>query len=413
MYMAPEEILLQLFRAVVKLCIDKGMVSGRRQAVDSAYIKANASMDSLLEKEVLDDAQTFTGELEANEEDALKKKTVSYLRKKKVEQHHAWKAKEYKDQPSNTNSKQIDEHGHLIRPKFLSNHTHYSPTDPDARISVKPGKPRQLNYSAQTVVDTSHHVITNIQADYSDKRDSQSLAAVVEQTKRNLRPHGLEVEELLADTGYSSGTALAYLEEQNITGYIPNFGQYKNERQGFIYNKELDQYECIQQGGNKAILPYRGTDTDALNYTTKKYRSSQTDCLKCPLKEQCIGKAGKYKKIEDSIHKPHYDKMHQRLQTNYAKRMKKLRSSTVEPVLGTLINFTGMRRIWSRGIKNANKFMLGAAIAYNLKKLMKFKEKKVKVIPMAMEVPKIAEKSLQKLWFLIFNAPHHLYIFLY
>jgi hypothetical protein len=47
-------------------------------------------------------------------------------------------------------------------------------------------------------------VITNIQADYSDKRDSQSLAAVVEQTKENLEPHGLEVEEILADTGYNS-----------------------------------------------------------------------------------------------------------------------------------------------------------------------------------------------------------------
>lgn len=203
---------------------------------------------------------------------------------------------------------------------------------------------------------------------------------------------------------------MAYLEEQKITGYIPNFGQYKNEREGFIYNKDLDQYECIQEGGNKALLPYRGTDTDALGYTKKKYRSSQTHCLKCPLKEQCIGKAGKYKKIEDSIHKPHYDKMHARLQSNYAKRMKKLRSSTVEPVLGTLINFTGMRRIWTRGIKQANKFMLGAAIAYNLKKLLKFKEKTIKVIPMALQLPKESEKSLRKLLFLFFNPPQAVFI---
>ena len=60
--------------------------------------------------------------------------------------------------------------------------------------------------------------------------------------------------------------------------------------------------------------------------------------------------------------------MHQRLQTPYAKRMKKLRQATVEPVLGTLINFMGIRRIWTRGLKNAGKFMLGAAVAYNLKK---------------------------------------------
>lgn len=69
-----EEVFLQLFRQVLKLCIDKGMVSGRRQAVDSAYIKANASVDSLIEKEVLDDAQTFTEELTDNEEAPQKKR---------------------------------------------------------------------------------------------------------------------------------------------------------------------------------------------------------------------------------------------------------------------------------------------------------------------------------------------------
>ena len=66
--------------------------------------------------------------------------------------------------------------------------------------------------------------------------------------------------------------------------------------------------------------------------------------------------------------------MHERLKTQHAKRMKIQRSSTVEPVLGTLINFTGMRRIWTRGIKNANKFVLGAAIAYNLKKWLNWQE---------------------------------------
>ena len=368
-----EEIFLELFRSVLKLCIDKGMVSGTRQAVDSAYIKANASLGSLIEKEVMDDAETFAEELKSNDEKITKEKqTISYLRKKKVEQHHRWKEEQYKNQ--HKFSKEVKEGDYESRPKFLSNHTHYSTTDPDARISVKPGKPRQMNYSAQTVVDTAHHVITNIQADYSDKRDSQSLQAVIEQTKNNLEENGLEVKEILADTGYSSGTALAFLEEQNITGYIPNFGKYKPSRDGFIYNKEKDQYECQQ--GNKAILPYKITNTDVLGFEKKSYRSSSKVCKTCPLRKECIGKTADYKKIDDSVHKHHYDKMHRRLQSKYAKRMMRLRSSTVEPVLGTLINFTGMRRIYTRGIKGANKFMLCAAIAYNLKKLMKWGELK-------------------------------------
>lgn len=375
-----DEVFLQLFKAVLKMCIDQGMVSGRRQAIDSAYIKANASMSSLVEKhvlseveaEVMDDADTFTKELANNEEpDTKAKPTIDYIRKKRVEQHHAWKAKQYDGQHKFSKALMESEGEH--RPKFLSNHTHYSTTDPDARISVKPGKARQLNYSAQATVDTAHHVITHIQADYADKRDSQCLPEVVEQTKSNLSENGLELKELAGDAGYSSGESLAYLEEQNITGYIPNFGRYKPTRDGFIYNKEKDQYEC--QRGNKAVLPYKKTVTDSLGFVKKSYRSSSKLCKTCALRKQCIGGTADYKKIEDSIHKRHYDKMHARLQTPYAKRMRRLRSATVEPVLGTLINFTGMRRIWTRGLKQANKFMLGAAIAYNLKKLLKWQSK--------------------------------------
>jgi len=44
------------------------MLSGRRQAVDGFFIKANASMDSLVEREILEDAETFRQELTANED---------------------------------------------------------------------------------------------------------------------------------------------------------------------------------------------------------------------------------------------------------------------------------------------------------------------------------------------------------
>ncbi len=385
-----EEVFKELFKKVLSLCVQKGMVGGKRQAIDNAYIKANASLDSLIEKEVLEDGNTFADELDTNDET----KSVNVQKKKEVERHHQWKEEEYKNQPGHNVKKdgELDEFGNTIRPKFLSNHTHYSKTDADARISVKPGKPRQMNYSAQTCVDIKMHVITNMMADYSDKRDSQSLAQAIEQTKENLIEHNLQLEEVLADSGYSSGSALRYLKENNLVGYIPNFGQYKHTREGFIFNKEKDQYECIREGGNKAILPYKRTGANSNGYIQKTYRSSETVCKNCPLKSQCIGKSN-FKKLDESIDKPLYDEMHERLKTLKAKRLKKQRSSTVEPVLGTLINFTGMRRVWTRGIKNANKFMIGAAIAYNFKKWMKYKVKKVKIQVQVLPIPDNAAKQ--------------------
>ncbi len=111
--------------------------------------------------------------------------------------------------------------------------------------------------------------------------------------------------------------------------------------------------------------------TTSLGYQMKVYRSSARDCGPCPLRSVCIGKSD-FKKIDDTVDKPLYDRMHARLQTHKAKRMKKLRSSTVEPVLGTLVNYLNMRRVNTRGIRQANKCMLMAAVAYNLKKLLKW-----------------------------------------
>lgn len=72
--------------------------------------------------------------------------------------------------------------------------------------------------------------------------------------------------------------------------------------------------------------------------------------------------------------KPLYDKIHEKLTQNkaYQRRLVKRRSSTVEPVLGTLINFFNMKRINSRGMAQANKHVLMSSLSYNLKKYMRF-----------------------------------------
>jgi len=380
-----EEVFRKLFKVVLSLCVKKGMVGGKRQAIDSAFIKANASLDSVAEKEVIADADDFLTELEDNDE-----RKVTAAKKAEVDYHHSWKQKTYAGQHRRKDKAgELDEFGNVIRQRFLSNHTHYSATDPDARISVKPGKPRQFNYTAQTSVDTQSHVITNIMADFSDRKDSTSLPEVIKQTRENLEENGLRIQEALADAAYSSGKALKSLKENNITGYIPNFGLYKPEREGFVHNKELDQYEC--QRGNKATLPFKGI-RKRREGNERVYRSSERVCSNCPLRESCCGPKSRFKKITDSVDKPLYDEMHERLKTVNGQRLKVQRSSTVEPVLGTLINFTGMRRIWTRGIRNANKFVLGAAIAYNIKKWLKWPDANNSPTKIEIETPIKGEK---------------------
>ena len=147
------------------------MVAGKRQSIDSVFVKANASMDSLVEKEVLQDADTYTDQLKGDDKESkadgneVNNNTVSSVQNKRVQQHHAWKEKAYKGMPgARVNKKDVEKGDEKYERRYLSNHTHFSTTDADARVSVKPGKPRQLNYLGQVSTDTAHHVITNIEA---------------------------------------------------------------------------------------------------------------------------------------------------------------------------------------------------------------------------------------------------------
>lgn len=333
-----EDQFLSLFKQVLKQCIDKGLVCGKRQAVDSVFVKANAAMSSMVEREILFDADVYTKELKEAEE----------------QERSAADSKDenLKKTPTDTVSK-------------LTNKTHVSKSDPDARMSVKPGKVTKLNYLSQVSVDTASHVITNIEAFHADKGDSQCFTQALTNTITNLRENGLTISEVLADGAYSSGYTLEALVANNIEGYIPNPSRYRADREGFVYEKEQDRYRCSQG----AYLTLRRIRTDR-GWPVKIYKSSIKDCRQCPLAKTCKESTGP-KSIESSVSKPLHDQMHQRLQSRKGKRMIRLRSSTVEPVLGTLINFTGMKQVYTKGIKLANKAMLMAAIAYNLKKLMK------------------------------------------
>jgi len=164
------------------------------------------------------------------------------------------------------------------------------------------------------------------------------------------------------------------------------FGQYKAHRASFVFNAIADGYDCIQKGGRQAFLAFKGIRTDSKGYHKKTYRSSEMDCKDCPLRQECCGKVSKFKKLDESIHKPLYDRMHQKLTKHkaYHRRLVKRRSSTVEPVLGTLINYHSMKRVNSRGMVQANKHVLMVVLCYNLKNYLKFSRKIPQIITQSM-----------------------------
>ncbi|WP_245949360.1 transposase, partial [Lutibacter citreus] len=73
-----------------------------------------------------------------------------------------------------------------------------------------------------------------------------------------------------------------------------------------------------------------------------------------------------------------YQRNNKRVESKKGRYMKSKRQSTVEPVFGTLTQFMGLRKINTIGIQQANKVMHLSAMAYNLKKYLKFITKTIK-----------------------------------
>jgi transposase len=383
----PEPVFQEVFDKIFTMCVDKGMVKGHTQTIDSAMIKANASMESLelkVPEETLEEHLKKVRIMSSADRPVKTNKAPESQQKITASKEQIRDLKTTQEKWSKDQDQRPGASSQMS--KYTSNKTHYSPTDPDARISVKPGKARKLNFFSQMAVDTAHHVITHINADYADKSDSQCLESIFHPLKRRLRNNGLIWENLAADAGYSSGENLAFLEQKGIDSYIPPHGTYKGGPDGFIYQKEGDYWECPE--GKKVTL--RRTKYERGN-KRNHYYTRRIDCRGCPIKEKCIGKAHE-KKISITYYREEYERAIVRSKSKKGRIMKSLRQSTVEPVFGTLINHLGMRKMNTIGIRQANKNMLMAAVAYNLKKYLKFDRKLV--LSMAKEVKTSCYKLL-------------------
>ena len=110
----------------------------------------------------------------------------------------------------------------------------------------------------------------------------------------------------------------------------------------------------------------------------KEYRGTTHQCKNCPIKSSCLGKSAKEKKFSVTYFKAEYERNIKRVNSPQGNYMKAKRQSTVEPVFGTLTQFMGLRKINTIGLAQANKVMHVAAMAYNLKKYLKFITKTVK-----------------------------------
>ena len=234
-----EEIFETVFRKIVALCQQKGLVNEEcRVMTDATLIVADAALDSLVHNDP---------EQARQETEALRGRTKSV------------------DRPA-------------IRK--ISNQTHTSRTDPDATLAQKRGTPRQLKYKVHQTIDADSRVILDTHVTTGARHDNQPY---LEQLQRVRDRHKIRIREAIADRGYGSAAIIRAVQQQGIEATIPlwsgRVGNSKYLKGELVYEKEHDRFRCPE---GKYLTP-----NPAISENHKRYVSSSADCRDCPQTSTC------------------------------------------------------------------------------------------------------------------------------
>lgn len=213
--------------------------------------------------------------------------------------------------------------------------------EPDAR-RMKNGTQRKFGYNAQVVVDSTSQIIVAEEA-VVDETDQRQLSSMMVKAKENTGTSVLTV----ADAGYSSGSELKKVAEQNMEAlvnlceYQTSEGQHAYHSSRFHYDKARDVVTCPE--GRELVLQ-RVRDKKGLR--VRVYRSASA-CKVCPVRTQCTSdRHGRT--IDIAPGREQLREMEATLKDETKRALLKRRCCIVEPVFAQ-IKAHGQFRRWTYG----------------------------------------------------------------
>jgi transposase len=189
----PELVFDKVFRFVLGLLEEKGLLRGKTVAVDATTLEANAAMKSIVRKDTGEDWKEFLTRLAKAE--GMEKPTDEDLRR-------------------------LDRGR---KDKKVSNQQWESPTDKDSRIAKMKDGRTHLAYKAEHAVDLESEAIVASLVTFADRSDAQSapLTLTVAQSNLVLAGSRAEIKEVVMDKGYHDTGLLAQVAKEGIRTYVP------------------------------------------------------------------------------------------------------------------------------------------------------------------------------------------------
>lgn len=189
----PEKVFDQVFRLVLGLLDEHGLLRGKTLAIDATTLEANAAMKSIVRQDTGDDWK-------------------EYLRR--------LAQAEGLEQPTDEDLRRLDRSRH---DKKVSNDQWRSRTDPDSRITKMKDGRTHLAYKAEHAVDLHSEVIVAALVTHADRSDPASAPLTLTLAEANLVLAGsaTKVAEAVMDKGYHDNGLLARLTDRGVRTYIP------------------------------------------------------------------------------------------------------------------------------------------------------------------------------------------------
>jgi transposase len=248
----------EVFQLVLGIVESKGLLRGKVAGVDSTYLRADASMKTIVRKDTGDDYTTYLKKL--CEAQGIENPTVEDARR-------------------------MDR---TREGKKTSNKEWESPTDADARIvRLKDGRTR-LGYKAEHVVDVDTGAVMSAELYSADEADTATLRPSLEAARKNVAAirsksnaddsqdddddapppaaptdDGRETIEVVADKGYHKVELLFELRRAEYRTYIP-VPEQKGKRsfgaKGGMLAREAfhDNGKRVRRAKGKRLLRLRG-----------------------------------------------------------------------------------------------------------------------------------------------------------
>ncbi|MCK9546867.1 MAG: IS1182 family transposase [Sulfurospirillaceae bacterium] len=336
------------------------LITGDLVAVDGAFLRANASKNTLIMR------KTVKKDLSKIDEDI--KNYMTLLETLDKEDKNATNLKISKEEIDKLLTKKEEYQKDLDMLDALGKEQH-NKTDKDATVMSKPAH-NLMAYNSQIAVDDKYKFIvaTDISTNGHDLDQLHNMATKSKEITDN--PNMV----LTADKGYYSSREIKKCIEDDIETIIPPRATAKTKKiksarfskNQFIYNHEDDCYICPNNQELKKIEKQYERDGRMLDV----YRVSSSYCKVCPLKKNCLSDATPNKQMYRWEHEDIIDNYITKMNTTEAKAVVKKRGSIVEHPFGTIKRTLG----WDHFLVRTKKKVLGEnaliMFTYNFKRLL-------------------------------------------